>query len=81
MNISVDEAISACYRDGHVKVRFKSGHELTFPIRGNPRLENASESDLNEIELSPFGIHWPKLDEDLSFEGIMRGDYGQSRSP
>jgi hypothetical protein len=58
-------------------VAFRSGHELKFPIDGNPRLEQARLEDLHHIELSPFGIHWPKLDEDLSFEGIMRGDYGQ----
>jgi len=53
------------------------GHELSFPIQGNPRLASASEEGLNAIELSPFGIHWPRLDEDLSFEGILRGNYGQ----
>ena len=29
------------------------------------------------MEVSPFGIHWPDLDEDLSFAGLSRGDYGQ----
>lgn len=77
MSILVDEAVSAVCQTGFVTVRFRSGHELKFPIRGNPRLEQASHQDLNTIELSPFGIHWPTLDEDLSFEGIMRGDYGQ----
>ncbi len=79
MNILADEAVSASHKDGRVCIRFKSGHELSFPIQGNPRLEHASDKDLNTVELSPFGIHWPKLDEDLSFEGIMRGDYGQKR--
>lgn len=77
MNILVDEAVAAEYRAGSVAVHFKSGHVLTFPIQGNPRLKNATEAELNDIELSPFGIHWTALDEDLSFEGIMRGDYGQ----
>ena len=77
MSILVDEAVSATCHAGFVTVAFKSGHELKFPIRENPRLEQATQEDLNDIELSPFGIHWPKLDEDLSFEGIMRGDYGR----
>lgn len=63
--------------DGVATVRLKSGHSLTFPIKGNPRLERATLDALNNVELSPFGIHWPELDEDLSFEGILRGDYGQ----
>lgn len=77
MNILVDEAVSATCQKGYVTVAFKSGHELKFPIHGNPRLEQATHEELNHIELSPFGIHWPTLDEDLSFEGIMGGDYGQ----
>ncbi len=80
MNILADEAVSALYDNGRVCVRFKSGHELSFPIHGNPRLEKGSADQLNAMELSPFGVHWPKLDEDLSFEGIMRGDYGQRKS-
>ncbi len=77
MSISTDEAISAKYENGFVRVMFRSGHELAFPIRGNRRLEGGSVEELNDIELSPFGIHWPRLDEDLSFEGIMQGNYGQ----
>ncbi len=79
MNILIDEPVSAVHKNGLILIGFRSGHELTFPIKGNSRLEKGSEAELNAIELSPFGIHWPKLDEDLSFEGIMRGDYGQSR--
>ena len=29
--------------------------------------------------ISPLGLHWPELDEDLSFRGLLEGDYGQSR--
>jgi hypothetical protein len=68
---------SASYNDGIVAIVFKSGETLTFPVKGNPRLEGRSDAELNDIELSPFGIHWSKLDEDLSFEGILKGDYGQ----
>jgi hypothetical protein len=32
---------------------------------------------LNHIEISPFGLHWPELDEDLSFRDLLEGDYGQ----
>lgn len=69
--------IYANYLNGFESVRIETGRVLTFPAQVNPRLENTADAALNEIELSPFGIHWPALDEDLSFEGIMRGDYGQ----
>lgn len=54
-----------------------NGAFVSFPVASSPRLTRGSEAELQDIELSPFGIHWPALDEDLSFEGIMRGDYGQ----
>ena len=55
----------------------ESGLEVAFPVRGNPRLEGKTNEQLGHIELSPFGLHWPKLDEDLSIRGILTGDYGQ----
>ena len=55
----------------------ESDVEIRFPIARNPRLAKGSISQLNNVEISPFGIHWPDLDEDLSFRGLLEGDYGQ----
>ncbi len=55
----------------------QSGLDFSFPVQGNPRLEGRPEHLLSEIEVSPFGLHWPSLDEDLSIKGILAGDYGQ----
>ncbi|MFH0926283.1 MAG: hypothetical protein V1872_11770 [bacterium] len=27
--------------------------------------------------MSPYGLHWPDLDENLSFKGLLEEDYGQ----
>ena len=78
MSTLADPATHAWHRDGRIFIRFAGGQEVSFPVQGNPRLEKASESDLATIELSPFGIHWPTLDEDLSFEGILAGRQGSS---
>lgn len=43
----------------------------------NRLLEKRTDEQLSRMEISPFGIHWPDLDEDLSFVGLARGDYGQ----
>jgi len=45
---------------------------LQHAMRGTPQ-------QLNNIEISPFGLHWPDLDEDLSFRGLLKGDFGQSQ--
>jgi hypothetical protein len=79
MNTLTDSARSAFFRDGHMVITLASGKEIHFPVSSNPRLANGTEAQLNHIEISPFGIHWPDLDEDLSFEGIAKGDFGQRR--
>jgi hypothetical protein len=77
MNIVTDSARSAVFRDGQIIVAMESGTEIRFPVAGNPRLACGTAAQLSRIELSPFGIHWPDLDEDLSFRGLLSGDFGQ----
>lgn len=80
MNTSADKVKSAVFRTGHIVVSLESGVEIRFPIAGNPRLSRGTPDQLNHIEVSPFGLHWPDLDEDLSLRGLFEGDYGQRRS-
>lgn len=77
MNTLVDEELNAFYSEGSIIVSMQSGLELKFPVSNNPRLAKGTEEELNNIEVSPFGLHWPDLDEDLSFEGLKKGDFGQ----
>ena len=77
MSTLVDNPRTATYRDGFIIVTMQSGVEIRFPVAENPRLARGSAAQLKRIELSPFGLHWPELDEDLSFRGILEGDYGQ----
>ena len=77
MNTLVDQPQEAFHRDGRIYVSMASGLDFSFPIKGNPRLEGQPERLLSNIEVSPFGLHWPELDEDLSIRGILAGDYGQ----
>ena len=37
------------------------------------KLSQASESVRNDFKISPsgYGIHWPQIDEDLSFSGLL----------
>jgi len=77
MNTLVDTATKALYSAPHILIQMESGVEVRFPVGKNPRLSKGTPAQLNNIEISPFGIHWPDLDEDLSFEGLLRGDFGQ----
>jgi Protein of unknown function (DUF2442) len=55
----------------------KSGREIRFRPSRNPRLAKGTPAQLKNIEVSAYGLHWPDLDEDLSFRGMLEGDFGQ----
>ena len=79
MSTLADTARSARFHDGQIIILMRSGAELRFSVSANPRLAKGTPEQLNNIELSPFGLHWPDLDEDLSLKGIVEGDYGQTK--
>ena len=66
-------------RGGTVAITMPGGLEIRFPVARNPRLASGNDAQLNNIHVSPFGLHWPELDEDLSFAGLSAGDYGQKK--
>ncbi len=69
--------VTAQFSDGDIVVAIQGAAEIRFPAAENPRLAGGTAEQLNKIEISPFGLHWPELDEDLSFRGLSQGDYGQ----
>ena len=77
MSTLIDSPRTAIHIDGCIKIEMVSGEVIEFQINDNPRLCGASHEQLNNIELSPFGLHWPDLDEDLSIRGLVAGDFGQ----
>ena len=77
MSTLVDTAIEATFRNGYIVVKMESGVEIKFPINKNRHLVKGTNMQLSNIEISPYGLHWPDLDEDLSLKGLIAGDYGQ----
>ena len=80
MSTLIERARSAVFRDGRILISLESGAKIQFPVAENPRLSRRNARQLSNIEISPLGLHWPDLDEDLSLRGIAKGDYGQSRT-
>lgn len=72
MNTLIDTPISATHAEGRISVRLASGIELVFSCSDCPRLARATEAQRANMELSPMGIHWPDVDEDLSIRGLLR---------
>jgi hypothetical protein len=59
------------------------GRVVSVPTAWYPRLAEASDRERRSWVLigSGLGIHWPQLDEDISVEGLLRGERsGESRS-
>jgi hypothetical protein len=77
MNSLTDTARSAAHVAGWIVIGMESGAVIRFPVAENPRLASGTHQQLNHIEISPFDLHWPDLDEDLSFHGLLQGNYGQ----
>ena len=65
--------------DESIRVSLSDGRVVTVPISWYPRLSHARPEHRTKWELigQGHGIHWPELDEDLSFQGLLKGDHGQ----
>ena len=59
------------FENGSIFIQTISGEKRSHPLSWFPRLLNASDEERLNYKLSPFGIHWENLDEDLSFEGFF----------
>lgn len=55
----------------NIYVKTDTGVTVGNPLSWFPRLANASIEERADYETSPFGIHWEKLDEDLSLQGFF----------
>lgn len=54
-------------------VTLDDGRTLGVPLAWFPRLLLAKPAERNDFELSPGGIHWDALDEDISIAGLLEG--------
>ena len=73
IEIEDSRAVAAVRTETELCVELADGRRVVTPLWRYPRLLAASPEDRAVIELSPFGVHWPKLDEDLSVAGMLKG--------
>jgi len=68
------------FDDNALWVELNDARVLCVPLAWFPRLLNAGWEQREKFELSPFGIHWDDLDEDISVQGLLegRGDMTQA---
>ena len=66
---------------GRVVVSLRSGVDISFSPSDAEGLENATASQLGQIEITPsgLGIHFPKLDADLYLPALLEGVLGSRK--
>jgi hypothetical protein len=70
------------FDDHSMWVDLDDGRTLGVPLAWFPRLLHGSPQERSQVSISPSGLHWEDLDEDISIAGILagRGDMTRARS-
>ncbi|MBB3978929.1 hypothetical protein GGQ64_004165 [Rhizobium azooxidifex] len=78
MSISATEVR---FDDDTMWVTLDDGRTLGVPLAWFPRLLAATMQQRRDFEISPAGLHWDHLDEDISIAGLLagRGDMTRKR--
>lgn len=61
------------FDDDSMWVHLDDGRVMAVPLAWFPRLLAATPEQRAQFELSPCGIHWDALDEDISIDGLLAG--------
>ena len=70
MTISAE---SVRFDEDQMWINLSDGRTLGVPLAWFPRLLHADATARKAFELTPFGIHWDGLDEDISVAGLLAG--------
>ena len=61
--------------DDTISIDLEDGRSISIPIGWYPRVAHGTPEERADFEISGagYGIHWPKLDEDIGVEGMLLG--------
>ena len=68
------------FDDNNLWVDLDDGRVVALPLDWLPRLLAATAEVRQQFELSPRGIHWETLDEDVSIDGLPSGHGDRTHS-
>ena len=66
-------ATSVRFDDHTMWVELTDGRTIGVPLAWFPRLLHAAPAERAKVEISPMGLHWEELDEDISIAGLLAG--------
>lgn len=78
MDISVSPTSARC-DDDTLWVNLSNGRTIGVPLVWFPRLLDASAEQCAAVTLSPAGLHWEEIDEDISVAGLIAGRRDMTR--
>jgi hypothetical protein len=79
MSTSV-RATEVRFDDDQMWVELEDGRTLGIPLVWFPRLLNGTPEHRNRVFITPSGLHWEELDEDISIAGLLAGRRDMTRS-
>lgn len=77
--ISSTEAVAVRFDADSMWVDLRDGRTLGVPLAWFPRLMRATPAQRELVRVSPRGLHWDALDEDISVAGLLAGLGDQTR--
>ncbi len=73
MSFSIPKVISVAFDDQRMLVSLADGRLVGVPLAWFPRLLHAAPEQRGRYSISPRGLHWDELDEDISIDGLLAG--------
>jgi hypothetical protein len=61
------------FDDHSMWVDLDDGRTLGVPLAWFPRLLHGTPEQRSQASISPSGLHWEELDEDISIAGLLAG--------
>ena len=61
------------FDDAQMWVELDDGRTIGVPLAWFPRLIHGTAEQRAEVQISPSGLHWEALDEDISIAGLLAG--------
>jgi hypothetical protein len=70
-----DHAVDVCFTKTSLHFVLADGREISAPLEWFPRLRDASEDERADWRFigNGIGVHWSKIDEDISVRSLMLG--------
>ncbi len=76
---TLPRATAVRFNEDSFWVDLEDGRTLGIPLAWFPRLLHGSPELRAKVSISPSGLHWDELDEDISVAGLIAGRGDQTR--